>query len=132
MKKIKKIAVILLALIMIFAVAACGNDSSDETAQDQQTQEQTQDQEQAQDQNKTDQQQNDDGLISKGKAKRIAANDAGFKKADVEFRKCKLDLDDGIQEYEVEFVQGETEYDYSIDAATGDILEKDSESVYDD
>ena len=126
MKTMKKIAVILLALIMIFAVAACGNDSSDETAQDQQTQEQ------AQDQNQTDQQQNDDGLISKGKAKRIAANDAGFKKADVEFRKCKLDRDDGIQEYEVEFVQGETEYDYSIDAATGDILEKDSESVYDD
>ena len=126
MKKIKKIAVILLALIMVFAVAACGNDSSDETAQDQQTQEQTQDQ------NQTDQQQNDDGLISKGKAKRIAANDAGFKKADVEFKKCKLDLDDGIQEYEVEFVQGETEYEYSIDAATGDILEKDSESVYDD
>ena len=132
MKKIKKIAVILLALIMVFAVTACGNDSSDETAQDQQTQEQTQEQEQAQDQNQTDQQQNDDGLISKGKAKRIAANDAGFKKADVEFRKYKLGLDDGIQEYEVEFVQGETEYDYSIDAATGDILEKDSESVYDD
>ncbi|MDO4860254.1 MAG: PepSY domain-containing protein [Bacillota bacterium] len=126
MKTMKKIAVILLALIMIFAVAACGNDSSDETAQDQQTQEQTQDQEQ------TNPEQKDDGLISKGKAKRIAANDAGFKKADVEFKKCKLDLDDGIQEYEVEFVQGETEYDYSIDAATGDILEKDSESVYDD
>ena len=126
MKTMKKIAVILLALIMVFAVAACGNDSSDETAQDQQTQEQTQDQEQ------TNPEQKDDGLISKGKAKRIAANDAGFKKADVEFKKCKLDLDDGIQEYEVEFVQGETEYDYSIDAATGDILEKDSESVYDD
>ena len=41
------------------------------------------------------------------------------------FTKAKLDWDDGRQEYEVEFRQGRTEYDYTIDATTGAILESD-------
>ena len=38
-----------------------------------------------------------------------------------------VDYDDGRLEYEVEFYSGSTEYDYEIDAATGDILSYDND-----
>ena len=40
--------------------------------------------------------------------------------------------DDGVNIYEVEFVNGETKYEYDIDAKTGSILDKDTDSIYDD
>ncbi len=42
------------------------------------------------------------------------------------------DIDDGVSIYEVEFVNGETKYEYDIDAQTGNIREKGTDSVYDD
>ena len=47
--------------------------------------------------------------------------------ADVTFSKAKLDNDDGRLEYEIEFFRDGTEYDYTIDAASGSILEWESE-----
>ena len=46
---------------------------------------------------------------------------------DVFFTKVKLDRDDGILEYEIEFFKDRVEYEYTIDAASGTILEYDSE-----
>ena len=63
--------------------------------------------------------------ITVEKAKEIALTDAGLSASQVTFTKAKLDWDDGRQEYEVEFRQGRTEYDYTIDATTGAILESD-------
>ena len=40
----------------------------------------------------------------------------------------KLDTDHGVTEYEVEFVSGNTEYDYDIDAVTGAIRSFDFET----
>ena len=44
--------------------------------------------------------------------------------------KCHLDWDDGRQVYEVELRNGRTEYDFEIDAQTGDIVSRDVD--YDD
>lgn len=65
--------------------------------------------------------------ISVSKAKSIALSDSGVKSSQAIFTKAKLDRDDGMVEYEIEFYVGKTEYDYSIDAKTGRILDKDIE-----
>lgn len=44
--------------------------------------------------------------------------------------KFKLDFDDGRWEYEGEIRYGTMEYDFTIDANTGEILEWDAESIY--
>ena len=45
--------------------------------------------------------------------------------------RIKTDYDDGIMKYEVKIVYNEMKYEFDIDAATGTILEWESESVYD-
>ena len=65
--------------------------------------------------------------ISVDKAKETATGHAGLKVADVTFSKAKLDNDDGRLEYEIEFFRDGVEYDYTIDAVNGSILECDSE-----
>lgn len=66
-------------------------------------------------------------LISEEEAKAIALKDAGVSENEVTKIRVKLDDDDGIQEYEVEFYVGNKEYDYDINASTGEILKKDME-----
>lgn len=63
--------------------------------------------------------------IGQQKAKQIALNHAGVSEADVTFIKVQSDFDDGRFVYEIEFYKENTEYDYDIDAATGDILSVD-------
>ena len=58
-------------------------------------------------------------------AKTIALNHAGVAASDAVFVHAKLDYDDGRRVYEVEFYSGSREYDYEIDAASGDILSYD-------
>ena len=57
------------------------------------------------------------------KAKSIALKDAGVSGAT--FVKAKLETEDGVKVYDVEFYKANVEYDYEIDAITGKILEKD-------
>ncbi len=66
-------------------------------------------------------------LITGAEAKAIALSHAGFSESEVTFVKVKLDYDDGIPEYEVEFYVGNMEYDYEIHGTTGAILEFDQE-----
>jgi uncharacterized membrane protein YkoI len=68
--------------------------------------------------------------IGAEKAKEIALADAGLKSTEVKFARAKLEFDDGIYEYDIEFYKGSTEYDYSVDALTGKILEKDFDAEY--
>ena len=70
----------------------------------------------------------DKAYIGTEKAKEAALAHAGLQEADVTFVKVKLDYDDGRAEYEVEFYQGNTEYDYDIDATTGQVLSFDREA----
>lgn len=78
--------------------------------------------------------QQDNGTIDMEKAKTIALEDAGLAASDVNFTKTKLDTDDGVQKYEIEFTSNGYEYDYDINAQTGAIMEKGKEVVepYDD
>ncbi len=68
--------------------------------------------------------------IGTEKAKEIALADAGLTAAQVRYNKAKLDREDGRMVYEVEFARGQMEYEYEIDAVSGDIVKKDVE--YDD
>lgn len=65
--------------------------------------------------------------ISLDKAKSIALADAKLNAKSVKFTKARLDRDDGIQEYEIEFIYNGREYDYSINAKNGKIIDKDIE-----
>ena len=63
------------------------------------------------------------GYISVERAKEIALQHAGLSSSDVNFVKAELDEDDGRFEYEIEFHHNFREYEYTIDAASGTILE---------
>jgi uncharacterized membrane protein YkoI len=68
--------------------------------------------------------------IGEAKAKGIALSHAGLKEADVVFARVHLDYDDGRREYEVEFYSGNIEYDYDIDAISGEIRSYDHDAEY--
>ena len=68
-------------------------------------------------------QQNSTG-ITVDDAVSIALNDAGFSDSEVQITKKELDTDDGVQKYEISFLDGAVEYEYDINAQTGAILEK--------
>ena len=69
--------------------------------------------------------------IGTEKAKQIALNHAGVSSSSATFTKTKLDRDDGIYVYEIEFISGEIDYDYEINATTGTVISFDTESIYD-
>ncbi len=69
--------------------------------------------------------------IGLSKAKSIAVNKAGFTLSEVTFTKAKLEKDDGIMEYEIEFYVNDMEYEVSINALTGAILEYEVEPLDD-
>ena len=64
-------------------------------------------------------------VISVDKAKQVALSHAGVSGAS--FKKVKLDTDDGIRVYEIEFKVGNVEYEYDIDASSGAIISSSSE-----
>ena len=65
------------------------------------------------------------GTITEAEAKAKALSHAGLKESDVNFAKCRLEFEDGIRVYEVEFYSDSKEYDYEINAETGDIIKYD-------
>ena len=67
------------------------------------------------------------GSVTLEEAKAAALAHAGFTASDVTFTKTEFDLDDGREEYEIEFIVSGTEYEYTIDAATGKIIEYEAE-----
>lgn len=68
------------------------------------------------------------GDIGVEQAKTIALQHAGLTAEGVVFSKAKLDREDGRLVYEIEFyVTGKSEYEYEIDASTGEILDADRE-----
>ena len=65
--------------------------------------------------------------IGKAKAKSIALKDAGVSASSATFTKTKLDYEDGIRVYEIEFYTNSAEYEYEINAKTGKIRDIDVE-----
>lgn len=71
--------------------------------------------------------------IGKAKAKSIALKDAGVSASSATFTKTKLDYEDGIRVYEIEFYTNSAEYEYEINAKKGKIRDMDVEHFdYDD
>lgn len=62
--------------------------------------------------------------IGESRAKEIALKHAGLAASQVGFEKTKLENEDGRAEYEIEFYSDEKEYEYTIDALNGNILEQ--------
>lgn len=62
--------------------------------------------------------------ITLEQAKEIALKDAQLTANDVTFTTAKLDTEDGVTVYEIEFLAGDVEYEYEINANTGEISSK--------
>ena len=69
--------------------------------------------------------------ITLDEAKTIALNHAGVTESNAVFTKAKLDYDNGIPEYDIEFIANNTEYDYEIGAKDGSILENSAKRIDD-
>ncbi len=69
----------------------------------------------------------DDIKISKEKAKEIVLNHAKLKDTDIKDYEIDLDYENGNLIYEISFKDKTHEYDYDIDAKTGDIRHSDKE-----
>ena len=65
---------------------------------------------------------NDSAYIGRDAAKAAALADAGFSAQEVQRLKADFERDDGFVFYEVKFISGTTEYEYTIDASTGAVL----------
>lgn len=70
----------------------------------------------------------DKNYIGAEKAKQVALEHAGVQEASVTEMEIKLDYDDGIMIYEVEFKSDGFEYEYEINAKTGTIVKFEKES----
>lgn len=66
-------------------------------------------------------------LIGTEKAKELALKHAGLSGKAVTYEEAKLDKEDGKHLYEIEFEYEGTEYEYEIDAVTGNILKSEKE-----
>lgn len=69
--------------------------------------------------------------LSEDKAKSIALKDASVTEADAQMLSVTQDNEDGKAVYEIEFQNKDQEYSYTIDANSGDIVEKSSEPIND-
>lgn len=65
------------------------------------------------------------GYLPRGDAIQIALDHAGVAQADVCDLSCKLEEENGVMIYQVEFEHGQYEYEYEIDAKSGKILDVD-------
>lgn len=68
-------------------------------------------------------------ILNIATSKEIALADAGLKESEATFIKAKSDVDGGVQVHEIEFVGSEIEWDYEIDAGSGDILKKETKPL---
>ena len=67
----------------------------------------------------------DQKSLTREEAIQVALDRVGLKEEAVTFTKIELDRDDGRQIWEIEFISAGVEYDFDIDARTGNVLEMD-------
>lgn len=65
--------------------------------------------------------------ISKTQAKNIVLKDANVKSNDVTNYRIELEKDDGVWEYEISFRVGRIEYEYTVNAENGKIIEREKD-----
>lgn len=68
------------------------------------------------------------GFIGSDAAKQAALADAGVSAGDARFTKVRMDYEDGVPVYEVEFYTATHEYEYEIHAQTGAVFSKHCEA----
>ena len=68
------------------------------------------------------------GYIGKDKATQIAYQDA--KVSQPTLKEIELDYEKGVMVYEIEFIKDEIEYEYDIDAQSGQILKRDKKEKH--
>ena len=71
------------------------------------------------------------GTIGGSAAKAAALSGAGLTAAQVTGLESDFENEDGFKYYEVSFIYNAMEYEYAIDAASGQVLHMKSESVFD-
>ncbi len=120
----KKIIVLGCSLLLALSLTACGRDSNmkDDIKDGMSAIESTADN--LMNGGKTS---STDAKITENDAKAAAFKDAGVNESDVTGVRVDLDRDDGILKYEVDFYVGGTEYDYEINAETGEIISSDKD-----
>lgn len=134
-KKVPAMAICMIeVLIMAGGAAACAGKDNNSMPQQEMRQEETQNDAAQQaavqpkeiEQNAAQQNEAASGAeqISLEDAKAAALSDAGVSAADIQYTKEKLDYEDGIAVYEIEFYSGNAVYEYEIDAATGTVYGK--------
>lgn len=64
----------------------------------------------------------EEGFIGIGKAKEIVLADTGLTEEEVSFQSLSFDRSRGYADYELEFRQDRREYEYTVDAVTGEIV----------
>ena len=71
------------------------------------------------------------GELTQEQAQQIALDYLGIALEDAQRLRIQYEIDDGIPQYDVEFYQGDWEYEFEIHAKTGKILSFDKDSRYD-
>lgn len=67
--------------------------------------------------------------ITLDEAKKIALDDSKLNENDVTYTESKIDFDDGKKIYDIEFIYNNQEYNYEIDATTGEIVSYDKDNI---
>lgn len=113
----KKIVLLTIFCIFCLSLIGCSNSPS-KTNQTQDNQTQNNQVQNNQSQNK----------ISLEQAREIALKHANLKENQVNFLKENLEVDDGVEIYNIEFSFENKEFDYDINAITGEIIEFDEDT----
>ena len=71
------------------------------------------------------------GSITKEGAEQIALDHVGLTRDQISRLRTEYDIDDGITQYDVEFISGDWEYEFEIHAENGKILSFDKDHKYD-
>ncbi len=125
--------VIMQMFIILGCMTGCAAKTDDITRQEQLAQNQTQYEQLSSSQVQSDTEARNTGQtlsdageqISVDDAKTAALTDAGLIASDVNYTKEKLDYEDGIAVYDIEFYTSDAEYGYEINAVTGAVYSKD-------
>ncbi|MSU86182.1 hypothetical protein EA457_08545 [Streptococcus dysgalactiae subsp. dysgalactiae] len=110
---IKKLSLLAIASLSLLSLAACDMDDKDDHMDNQPKTSQT----------------SKKVKLSEDKAKSIAFKDASVSEADAQMVTVSQENEDGMAVYDIEFHHKDQEYSYTIDANTGDIVEKSSEPI---
>ena len=118
----RKIFTLFIAIIFIFVLTACGSDNGSKNSA---TPPSSSGGSISDELNKNGIKSNVE--ITAEQAEQVALTHAGVTADEANFRRTELDFDDGVYKYEIDFYVGITEYEYEIDAKTGNIISFDKD-----